>query len=642
MSLKNEIYSLIDNIREQEDELERCKNNKDNQNILSNISKNKQRIDSLSSLIVKDSQIAEEKIKILTEEILGMESEISNSDRPNTNFSQKDLDQNLIKEKFILKTIKVHENELIQIDENLKLLKEEKLSSSNELLNLMSLRENYEELIKTRSKYIFKPSKLKKSMYEKTESNVTEIDLNKLNDNNFDINKTKLEYHDILNIQSINKLSNFIYKIISSNIVATFSSLLIELNLKNVILSCIENAYNKFTKNNFHFTYNKANSFIREISVNIVNSDIKISNLFIEPQFEILLKYIFKLFSIEKTINDELKFVNNDYSYNKNNQTKIRNNSRNNAFSIIGEKIVGDYGNINSSNNQTISYSKTLPLKNSYNVLKSPDKYCNYESRKTPQYKGIKAFKAQSHNPITDPYIQENNNEKNMSDNSNEMVIQNNIQTPNNNLYIRSNYTQNNNQNNYIKEEIETIPENKENDINDQNEKINQNEIENQNNKLKENSSLIKFRNVIISQGAKSIFRFQRMLSIYDRKHSGLISFDNFYSIFKAYYENIPLADIKAIFSLFDTTTNPNNNTDIKDITMLQIKYDDLLTSLIGNISLKRQLIIKKVYDSFEKENDGKIMTSDIKTKFNYSKHPDVLNGKNTAIEIYNNFNIRL
>jgi hypothetical protein len=182
----------------------------------------------------------------------------------------------------------------------------------------MSLRENYEELIKTRSKYIFKSSKLKKNIYEKTESNITEIDLNKLNDNNFDINKTKLEYHDLLNIQSINKLSNFIYKIISSNIVATFSSLLIDLNLKNVILSCIENAYNKFNKNNFHFTYNKANSFIREISVNIVNSDIKISNLFIEPQFEILLKYIFKLFSIEKTINDELKFVNNDYTYNKN------------------------------------------------------------------------------------------------------------------------------------------------------------------------------------------------------------------------------------------------------------------------------------------------------------------------------------
>jgi len=325
-------------------------------------------------------------------------------------------------------------------------------------------------------------------------------------------------------------------------------------------------------------------------------------------------------------------------SYKKNNQTKIRNTSRKNQFSAIGEKIMGDYENIDSNINQTISFSNTLPVKNSYNILKTPDKYCNYESRKTPQYKGKKVFKTQRHNPITDAYIQENISEENISDNSNIMVIQNNIQTPNNSLYIRNNYSQSNNQNNNIKKEIETMPENKENIINEKIEEINQNEIEKQNLNLKENSSLIKFRNVLISQGAKSIFRFQRMLSIYDRKHSGLISFDNFYAIFKAYYENIPLADIKSIFSLFDTTTNANSSTKVKDITMFQIKYDDLLKSLIGNMSLNRQLIIKKVFDSFEKESDGKILTSDIKSKFNYSRHPDALNGKNSPIEIYNNF----
>ena len=327
-----------------------------------------------------------------------------------------------------------------------------------------------------------------------------------------------------------------------------------------------------------------------------------------------------------------------NYSYKKNNQTQIRNNLRNNEFSTIGEKIVGDYENINANINHTNSYSNTLPVKNSYNILRTPGKYCNYESRKTPQYKGIKVFKTQRHNPITDPYNQENINEKNMSDNSNVLVIENNIQTPSNNLYIRNNYNQSNNQNNYIKEEIGTVPENKENDINDKNEEINQNEIENQNNKLKENSSLIKFRNVLISQGAKSLFRFQRMLSIYDRKHSGLISFDNFYAIFKAYFENIPLADIKSIFSLFDTSTNPNDNSNIKNIAMFQIKYDELLKSLIGSMSLSRKLIVKKVFDSFEKENDGKIITSDIKTKFNYNRHPDVLSGKNTGIELYNDF----
>ena len=316
--IKNEIYSLIDNIIKQEDELEKCLHKKDNQIILSNISKNKQRIESLSSLISKETRLSEDKIKILNEEILSLQKEISNINQPNTNFTQKDLDQNLIKEKFINKTLKLHQDELNQIEENLKLLKEEKLASSNELLNLMSLRENYEELIKERSKYIFKSQKIKKSLIDKSENNITEIDLNRLTDNNFDISKTNIEYHDIINIQSINKLSNFLYKIISSNIVSTFSSLLIELNLKNVILSCIENAHNKFMKNNFHYTKNKTNSFIREISVNIVNSDIKISNIFIEPQFEILLKLTFKLFSIEKIINDELKFVNNDYTSNKN------------------------------------------------------------------------------------------------------------------------------------------------------------------------------------------------------------------------------------------------------------------------------------------------------------------------------------
>ena len=339
-SLKKEIYSLIDNIIQQEDELNKCRNTKDNQSILSNISKNKQRIDSLSSFISKESQLAEEKIKILNEEIFGLQNEISNLTRPNTKFTQKDLDQNLIKEKFISKTIKLHENELIQIEENLKLLKEEKISSSNELLNLMSLRENYEELIKIRAKYIFNSSKIKKNTKDKNSiidnNNLAEIDLNKLKENNsinFDINNINIEYHDLLNIQSINKLCNFIYKIISSNIVATFSSLLIELNLKNVILSHINTAYNKFVKNNFQYSNNKTNSFIRDISVNIVNSDIKISNLFIEPQFEILLKYIFKLFSIEKTINDELKFVNNDYAYNK----KTLKTKRENILNKINE-----------------------------------------------------------------------------------------------------------------------------------------------------------------------------------------------------------------------------------------------------------------------------------------------------------------
>jgi flagellin-specific chaperone FliS len=48
---KKEIYLLIDKIIKQEDELNNCLNTKDNQSIVLNIKKNKQRIDSLSSFI---------------------------------------------------------------------------------------------------------------------------------------------------------------------------------------------------------------------------------------------------------------------------------------------------------------------------------------------------------------------------------------------------------------------------------------------------------------------------------------------------------------------------------------------------------------------------------------------------------------
>ena len=324
--LKSEINILIDNILKQEDELNKYLNSKDNQSLLLKISRNNQRIESLSNLIKKETKIAEEKTNLLKEEIFGFQQEISKLNEPNVKYKQKDLEQNLIKEKFLMKTIGLHENEINQVNENLKILKEEKIMVSNELINLMNLRENYEDIIKIRAKYIFKIRKknplIKKDdnnlLGDKEENKENLIDIN-INENaNININDIKVEYHDILNISSINKLCNFIYKIIATNIVSNFSSLLIELNLKNIIFLCIENAFNKYIKNDSNNISNKISNFIREISVNIVNYNIKISNLFIEPQFEILLKCIFKLFSIEKTINDELKFVNNDYTFNKN------------------------------------------------------------------------------------------------------------------------------------------------------------------------------------------------------------------------------------------------------------------------------------------------------------------------------------
>ena len=329
--IKNEINILIDNILKQEDELNKYINASNNKSTLNSITRNNQRIDNLSNLIKKETKIAEDKIKSLEEEIFQYQKQINEINEPKVKYKKKDLEQNLIKEKFLLKTIGIHQIEMNQLIENLKLLKEEKLMISNDLINLMSLRENFEDIIKTRAKYIFKIRKKtplsNKSSKDYNKENIDEIvgdviniNINLEENNNININDIKIEYHDILNITSINKLCNYIYKIIATNIVSNFSSLLIELNLKNIIFSCVENAFNKYIKNNQNLiiTNKITNLLIREISVNIVNYNIKINNIFIQPQFELLLKCIFKLFSLEKKINEGLKFVNNDYVFNKN------------------------------------------------------------------------------------------------------------------------------------------------------------------------------------------------------------------------------------------------------------------------------------------------------------------------------------
>ena len=62
--IKNEINILIDNIMKQEDELDKYIKASNDNSIVNTISRNNQRIDNLSSLIKKETKIAEDKIKI--------------------------------------------------------------------------------------------------------------------------------------------------------------------------------------------------------------------------------------------------------------------------------------------------------------------------------------------------------------------------------------------------------------------------------------------------------------------------------------------------------------------------------------------------------------------------------------------------
>ena len=333
------------------------------------------------------------------------------------------------------------------------------------------------------------------------------------------------------------------------------------------------------------------------------DSEMGINSLFFgeshteRPKYDYNYDYLDEFYKSSQDIN-----IRNKYNKNLN---KNNNNIKNHLRSKTNVDLVQDtlerkaILNFNTLNNNKITNSK---------------RYFGQESDNIKENNGKRIFKKKRYNPITDEFIQENNSFNTGHNIVNDLIKKDQIKKENEIL---------------IKEEINPEIE----EYNTKNKKIyNFNTF---NSKIKENESLVKFRKLLVSLGTKSIFRFQKMLSIYDRDNSGFISFENFYTIFQSNYIDIPLVDIKSIFGLFD---NNNNEKQINSASEYKIKYDLLLKSIIGNISIKRRALIQKVFDSFNKDKNGKILISDMKNRFNPSRHPDVLKGSKTENKIFGEF----
>ena len=333
------------------------------------------------------------------------------------------------------------------------------------------------------------------------------------------------------------------------------------------------------------------------------DSEMGINSLFFgeshteRPKYDYNYDYLDEFYKSSQDINIRNKYNKN---LNKNNNI-IKNHLRSKTNVDLVQDTLERKAilNFNTLNNNKITNSK---------------RYFGQESDNIKENNGKRIFKKKRYNPITDEFIQENNSFNTGHNIVNDLIKKDQIKKENEIL---------------IKEEINPEIE----EYNTKNKKIyNFNTF---NSKIKENESLVKFRKLLVSLGTKSIFRFQKMLSIYDRDNSGFISFENFYTIFQSNYIDIPLVDIKSIFGLFD---NNNNEKQINSASEYKIKYDLLLKSIIGNISIKRRALIQKVFDSFSRDKNGKILISDMKNRFNPSRHPDVLKGSKTENKILGEF----
>ena len=346
---------------------------------------------------------------------------------------------------------------------------------------------------------------------------------------------------------------------------------------------------------------------------------------------------------------------NNNINSNKNNQCVSNNNNFNNSRNNYNQENIDDIGlnrlflgigsneskdrrerfgnNMNNNNNynqQKIKNSISTPL---MNITQKDDnrnnQYSQNFSNNTPLSRtplisndpvqnmngtGIRKFNTKlRYNPITNEYLP-NEYTQNQNMNSSNSNYNNNY---NNNNYNNNNRNYNNNFNN------NNINYNNNNNFN-RTTPLKKTDLYSNNN---ENVDVInELINLLKSRGTKMIFTFQRMFTLYDRNHTGEVTYDNFYSIFETYNLNMNQQSIKNICNQFDI----NNKG--------KIKYINLLKSIINNINPRKQSIIQNLFNIFNKDQQGNVLINDIKKLFNPKRHPDVVSGKKSPEEIFGDF----
>lgn len=295
---KTLIYGLIEKIISYEDQIKSYQNNNAYKTAKEDLIKNKENIVLLNQFIKNEITISNEKISQLNKEINDSKTKLDLLKQPECSYSKKDYEQNLVKQKCFEKTLWIYNNEYTTLKENLLMLKEEKKTIENDLVYIMSLKETYEETLNSFAKFIFKNLIIS---YDNMNSISVSTSLSSFTNINYEIESYELE-----NI-SISKISNFIVENILSKYITSLSQI-----TKNNIKIIMDDVFDKYRKG-----YIKINDLLRNLALNITNSDSKLISFVDAAKFEIGIRYVIKLFFFDDSIANKLSFINDEYKKRK-------------------------------------------------------------------------------------------------------------------------------------------------------------------------------------------------------------------------------------------------------------------------------------------------------------------------------------
>ena len=231
---------------------------------------------------------------------------------------KRDIEINKVSENIIINNYKEINSKIEQIQENLKMLKEEKNTTKNELINLISCKESLESIIKLNINFL----------------NIRS--LNKLKNNiENNINKwskpSELFMYELMVIEpnrAANIIADQLFNIFEINIenenseskdyIKNISSIF----SKEIIISFINTELDKFISGKIN-SYKTINEFLENLSI-IITSKFQYANIIISSDtLTIFLSYIFKSLFYDSVINSKIKFVNKDYKVLKKNYKKL-------------------------------------------------------------------------------------------------------------------------------------------------------------------------------------------------------------------------------------------------------------------------------------------------------------------------------
>ena len=144
--------------------------------------------------------------------------------------------------------------------------------------------------------------------------------------------------------------------------------------------------------------------------------------------------------------------------------------------------------------------------------------------------------------------------------------------------------------------------------------------------KLHNSKVMDKFRTIILSRGGTGILGLARQFKIFDDNNSKTLDLQELTKAVRDFQVDLSSNEIKILFNILD-----NDGTG-------EIQYDEFLREIRGDMNQKRKALVNQAFSKLDKDKSGVIDFNEIASIYNCKKHPDVISGKKTEKEVYQEF----